>query len=837
MSLNSFPIGPDSIPSNNSYLDLSDPRYFDNHHLQEALSIKGLFGGHDMGLENMGMFGNSFDEPNSTLSPENYSSPPSSGQENSFHSPGSGGGNSSYHINFNPSNVSLYPPHPHANNNNVSSPYNHLNGTPLSNSSDGFIPKFYTGFSAQHGGRNPPATFNLPSHQYNRRDSLITTKSDDSYEDEQNNMEMFQTDSKEGILNVGNGISNAANNAVRKRRRKEEGGDESELPFTFLPYHLLTHHFWPLLDSNGTNATPSLSLEIRSDKNVHFSEPDDCWLHYKQNHFQITVNIKTPGDQPPNRFQLDMGGGIGYQPVEEFYIEVSAVKSTDRRAPDAEETKAELNQTGKLRTKEDNHALIPFLVQDGNCVISRLRFQNSTAHNARTKNNETNPNQQYFRLVITLLAESKKKMYPIIKYISGPLIVRGQNPGRYAYGKPGKGKENSQEVTPPPPPPVSNPSTSTMNSSSILSQPSAARRPSLTQSQPQISANQFQYPRENISFPSMDFTQNNHPNEDTTTTFNGRVGINTNHPRDALDVHGNIMVTGTVLKPSDQRIKENLSRVSPADSLKNISNLRVYDYDLKKWKEAGSHRHRERGVLAQDVQRVLPQAVETVGDVELGNGQVIQNLLVVNERVLLFENIGATQELKSLLENEMGYSDQLGTRVGKMEYKGDAMENRVQAEKNRLDGVVDYIMSEEARVDNGFACCFCSMFGLGPAWTMWVLGWIFPPFWLAGIPYIASWTNSTRRKAGIACLVSMIIFILYWTMFLLLKDQAPLSPLWGFEVELVIGIVVIVIITVYLTKRNQKIIQQRYKRKQFVLRPKLYAYEKNPKKDDVTLDV
>jgi hypothetical protein len=100
-----------------------------------------------------------------------------------------------------------------------------------------------------------------------------------------------------------------------------------------------------------------------------------------------------------------------------------------------EETRVELNQTGKSRTKEENHAPSPCLFQNGRAIHSRLRFQASTSHNARTKNNEINPNQQYYRLVVVLQALAHGVMYPILRKISGPLIVRGQNPGRYTSGK------------------------------------------------------------------------------------------------------------------------------------------------------------------------------------------------------------------------------------------------------------------------------------------------------------------------------------------------------------------------------------------------------------------
>lgn len=41
----------------------------------------------------------------------------------------------------------------------------------------------------------------------------------------------------------------------------------------------------------------------------------------------------------------------------------------------------------------------------------------------------------------------------------------------------------------------------------------------------------------------------------------GRVGVNTEHPEEALTVHGNMRLTGHLLQPSDLRAKENLKEV------------------------------------------------------------------------------------------------------------------------------------------------------------------------------------------------------------------------------------------------------------------------------------
>ncbi len=41
------------------------------------------------------------------------------------------------------------------------------------------------------------------------------------------------------------------------------------------------------------------------------------------------------------------------------------------------------------------------------------------------------------------------------------------------------------------------------------------------------------------------------------------------------------MVSGNILKPSDQRVKKNITPVETAVQLKHVENLTIYDYDLK----------------------------------------------------------------------------------------------------------------------------------------------------------------------------------------------------------------------------------------------------------------
>ena len=56
---------------------------------------------------------------------------------------------------------------------------------------------------------------------------------------------------------------------------------------------------------------------------------------------------------------------------------------------------------------------------------------------------------------------------------------------------------------------------------------------------------------------------------------NGRVGIGTSSPSQALDVVGNIVATGTVTGSSDRNVKENFAPVDPQEVLEQVSAMPI----------------------------------------------------------------------------------------------------------------------------------------------------------------------------------------------------------------------------------------------------------------------
>jgi hypothetical protein len=93
----------------------------------------------------------------------------------------------------------------------------------------------------------------------------------------------------------------------------------------------------------------------------------------------------------------------------------------------------------------------------------------------------------------------------------------------------------------------------------------------------------------------------------------GNVGIGTNAPTQRLHVIGNILASA-VVTPSDARLKEEVRTIERAREL--LQRLNGVHYRWKKGAQAkyGTRDGEDVGLLAQDVQQVLPEAVVTLPD-------------------------------------------------------------------------------------------------------------------------------------------------------------------------------------------------------------------------------
>ncbi|XP_058623281.1 myelin regulatory factor isoform X5 [Onychostoma macrolepis] len=219
-----------------------------------------------------------------------------------------------------------------------------------------------------------------------------------------------------------------------------------------------------------------------------------------------------------------------------------------------------------------------------------------TTANNMRKKGKPNPDQRYFMLVVALQAHSHSQSFTVAAQVSERIIVR---------------------VT-------------------------AASNPGQFESDSEVLWQRGQMP--------------------DSVYHHGRVGINTDRPDEAMVVHGNVKIMGSLVHPSDIRAKENVKEVDTTDNLRRISQMRLVHYQYKPEFAAtvGIDATSETGVIAQEVQQILPEAVKEGGDVVCANGETIPNLLVVNKDRIFMENVGAVKELCKLTDN-------LETRIDELE--------------------------------------------------------------------------------------------------------------------------------------------------------------------------
>lgn len=89
-------------------------------------------------------------------------------------------------------------------------------------------------------------------------------------------------------------------------------------------------------------------------------------------------------------------------------------------------------------------------------------------------------------------------------------------------------------------------------------------------------------------------------------SHNNRVAINKSAALYDLDVSGNIRATGNVLADSDFRLKQNIMQIK--DALSKVSSLKGVSFE---WKKDGA---KSIGLIAQDVQKIIPEAVKIADD-------------------------------------------------------------------------------------------------------------------------------------------------------------------------------------------------------------------------------
>ena len=73
-------------------------------------------------------------------------------------------------------------------------------------------------------------------------------------------------------------------------------------------------------------------------------------------------------------------------------------------------------------------------------------------------------------------------------------------------------------------------------------------------------------------------------------------------------------------------------KINVDEALENLKRIELYKYDFKpEFTDLNGGFKSDLGVLAQDLQKIIPEAVIKTGNVVLSNGEIIENLLVVDK--------------------------------------------------------------------------------------------------------------------------------------------------------------------------------------------------------------
>lgn len=128
----------------------------------------------------------------------------------------------------------------------------------------------------------------------------------------------------------------------------------------------------------------------------------------------------------------------------------------------------------------------------------------------------------------------------------------------------------------------------------------------------------------------------------------GNVGINTTSPTQKLHVAGNAIVTGTVtaqgsVLTSDRRLKKDIKPLKLG--LKELVKVEGKTYN---WKDESSSTDLQIGVIAQELEEIFPQLVDTTGEFKAVNYIGLVPIMVEAIKDLNAENRGLKNLLKRL---------------------------------------------------------------------------------------------------------------------------------------------------------------------------------------------
>lgn len=139
----------------------------------------------------------------------------------------------------------------------------------------------------------------------------------------------------------------------------------------------------------------------------------------------------------------------------------------------------------------------------------------------------------------------------------------------------------------------------------------------------------------------------------------GNVGIGTTGPNYKLDVAGVVNASGGYAQVSDIKFKKDITSIdSPLSKVLNINGV-AYSWKTDEFKEMGFTEGRHYGVIAQEIEKIIPEAIK-----EASNGE---KSVVYTEMIPLL--IEAIKEQQKTIESQNKAMEELKAKVQKLEAK------------------------------------------------------------------------------------------------------------------------------------------------------------------------
>jgi len=142
----------------------------------------------------------------------------------------------------------------------------------------------------------------------------------------------------------------------------------------------------------------------------------------------------------------------------------------------------------------------------------------------------------------------------------------------------------------------------------------------------------------------------------------GNVGIGTNNPTAKLHVTGDVAVAGSIIHPSDKNLKENIQTINNGLSLINQLNPTTYNHKADKATEFGLSTKLQYGLIAQEVEKVLPEIVIKRA-LEGKDGTIYQGL---DYEKLIPILVAALQESNAKVESQNDKIDAQQTQINEI---------------------------------------------------------------------------------------------------------------------------------------------------------------------------